>query len=151
MHWRRLDRWAIVATIALYVAATFSLFIILGETLLPAGTPAQITFHDIANYLNRFGEIGGGAIIVIILFILFGGGTAMLLIDAYDKLQAIRRRRAQERQEMAAAIAASRAKGHAEGRAAGRAEVLDQLRERGYSVDEFLAPDTTTLEPPATN
>ena len=147
MDWRRLDRWATIATISLYVAAAASLVIILGETLLPAGTPARVAFHDIANYLNRLGDIGGGAIIVIILFILAGGGTAMLLINAYDKFQEIRRRRAQERQEMADAIAESRA----EGRAEGRAEILDQLRKSGVDVDDFVPPEDADSEPSGAN
>lgn len=66
----------------------------------------------------------------------------MLLINAYDKFQEIRRRRAQERQEMAEAIDASRA----EGRAEGRAEIVDQLRERGVNVDDFLPPEDAEPE-----
>lgn len=138
MDWRRLDRWATIATISLYVAAATSLIIILGEALLPPGTLAQSVFHDIADYLNRLGDVGGGAVIVIILFILVGGGAGMLLINAYDKFQEIRRRRAQERQEMAEAIEASRAEG--------RAEIVDQLRERGVNVADFLPPEDAEPE-----
>lgn len=146
MDWRRLDRWATIATISLYVAAATSLIIILGEALLPPGTLAQSVFHDIADYLNRLGDVGGGAVIVIILFILVGGGAGMLLINAYDKFQEIRRRRAQERQEMAEAIEASRAEGRAEGLAEGRAEIVDQLRERGVNVADFLPPEDAEPE-----
>ena len=132
MHWRRLERWATVATIALYVAAVASLVIMLGESLLTEGSPAQRVFRDVAEYLNRLGNIGGGAIVAVILFILVGGGTGMLLLKAYDQFQENRKRRARERAEALA-----------EGRAQGRAEILDLLRERGVNLDELLPPEET--------
>jgi hypothetical protein len=97
MDWRRLERWAIVATITLYVAAAASLVIILGESLLAEGSPEQPGFRGRADYLNRLDEIGGGAVIVAILFILIGGGTGMLLLKAYDQFQENRKRPARER------------------------------------------------------
>ena len=136
MHWRRLERWATVATIALYVAAVASLVIMLGESLLTEGSPAQRVFRDVAEYLNRLGNIGGGAIVAVILFILVGGGTGMLLLKAYDQFQENRKRRARERAE-------ALAEGHAQGRAQGRAEILDLLRERGVNLDELLPPEET--------
>ena len=143
MDWRRLERWAIVATIAAYAAAVISLVVFLGEMLLPEGSPAQRIFHSIASYLGRLGDIGGGSIVVIILLVLIGGGTYVLILKAIDKINENRERRARERAEWEAA---SRAKGHAEG----RAELLDQLRERGYNVDDLLPPDESDTEPPAT-
>ena len=147
MDWRRLERWAIVATIAAYAAAVISLAVFLGEMLLPEGSPAQRIFHSIASDLGRLGDIGGGSIVVIILLVLIGGGTYVLILKAIDKINENRERRARERAEWEAA---SRAKGHAEGRAQGRAELLDQLRERGYNVDDLLPPDESDTEPPAT-
>ena len=147
MDWRRLERWAIVATIAAYVAAVISLAVFLGEFLLPEASPVQRIFHSIASYLGRLGDIGGGSIVVIILLVLIGGGTYVLILKAIDKINENRERRARERAEWEAA---SRAKGHAEGRAQGRAELLDQLRERGYNVDDLLPPDESDTEPPAT-
>ncbi len=142
MDWQRLGRWATVATITLYAAAAASLAIMLGESLLPEGSPAQRTFHDIADYLNRLGDIGSGAIIAIIVFILAGGGAGMLLFDAYDRFQEIRKRRAEER---AAALAEGQAQGRAEGRAQGRAEaraeIQDRLKEQGINLDDLLPPD----------
>ena len=130
MDWQRFERWATVATIALYVAAAASLVIMLGESLLPEGSPAQRAFHDIADYLNRLGDIGSGAIVAIIVLILSGGGAGMLLFKAYDQFQENRKRRAEER---AAALA--------EGRAQARAEIRDRLKERGIDLDDLLPPD----------
>ena len=142
MDWQRFERWATVATIALYVAAAASLVIMLGESLLPEGSPAQRTFHDIADYLNRLGDIGSGAIVAIIVLILSGGGTVMLLFKAYDQFQENRKRRAEER---AAALAEGQAQGLAEGRAQGRAEaraeIQDRLKEQGIDLDDLLPPD----------
>ena len=130
MDWQRFERWATVATIALYVAAAASLVIMLGESLLPEGSPAQRAFHDIAGYLNRLGDIGSGAIVAIIVLILSGGGAGMLLFKAYDQFQENRKRRAEER---AAALA--------EGRAQARAEIRDRLKEQGIDLDDLLPPD----------
>ena len=113
MDWQRFERWATVATIALYVAAAASLVIMLGESLLPEGSPAQRAFHDIADYLNRLGDIGSGAIVAIIVLILSGGGAGMLLFKAYDQFQENRKRRAEERAE---ALAEGQARGRAQGR-----------------------------------
>ena len=161
MDWRRLERWATVATIALYVAAVASLAIMLGESLLTEGAPAQRGFRYTADFLNRLGDIGGWAIVVVILFVLVGGGTLMLLLKAYDQFQENRKRRARERAEAAAegraegmaeglaeGLAAGRAEGMAEGLALGRAEIIDQLRERGISLDELAPPDETDPEDP---
>ena len=165
MDWQRFERWATVATIALYVAAAASLVIMLGESLLPEGSPAQRAFHDIADYLNRLGDIGSGMIVVVILFILVGGGTVMLLLKAYDQFQENRKRRARERAEAAAegraeglaegraeglaeGLAEGRAEGLVEGLALGRAEIIDQLRERGISPDELVVSDETEPEDP---
>ena len=159
MDWRRLERWAIIATIAAYVAAVVSLVVFLGEILSPEGSPAQRIFHGIANYLGRLGDIGGGSIVVIILLVLVGGGTYVLILKAIDKYHEKRERRARERAEWEAASRAKgraeghaqgRAEGHAQGRAEGRAQLLDQLRERGYNVDDLLPPDESDTEPPAT-
>lgn len=147
MDWRRLERWAIIATIALYVAAAASLAIMLGESLLLEGSSQQRAFHDIANYLNRLGEIAGGMIIVIVLLILVGGGTGMLFLKAYDQFQENRKRRARERAE---AVEEGKAIGIEQGRTEGRAEILDELRERGFDVDDLLSPDESDTEPPAT-
>ena len=147
MDWRRLERWATWATIALYVAAAVSVIILLGESLLPAGSPAQQIFHGIANHVNRLGEIGGGTLIYVILLILIGGGIYVLILRAIDKYHENRERRARERAEaIAEGHAEGRAEGHAEGRAEGRAEgleqgraeVRDQLQERGYNLDDLL-------------
>lgn len=143
MDWRRLERWAIIATIALYVAAAASLAIMLGESLLSEGSSQQRAFHDIANYLNRLGEIAGGMIIVIVLLILVGGGIGMLFLKAYDQFQENRKRRARERAEAVE-------EGKAIGIEQGRAEILDELRERGFDVDDLLPPDESDTEPPAT-
>ena len=153
MDWRRLERWATVATIALYVAAAASLAIMMGESLLTEGSPAQRGFRYTADYLNRLGDIGGGAIVVVILFVLVGGGTVMLLLKAYDQFQENRKRRARERAEAAAegraeGIAAGRAQGLAEGLALGRAEIINHLRERGINLDELALPDETDPEGP---
>ena len=134
MDWRRLERWAIIATIALYVAAAVSLAIMPGESLLSEGSSQQRAFHDIANYLNRLGEIAGGMIVVIVLLILVGGGTGMLFLKAYDQFQENRKRRAQERESA---------------RAEGRAEIIEQLRNKGVNVDDLLPPDESDTEPPA--
>ena len=155
MDWQRLGRWATIATITLYVAAAASLVVMLGESLLPEGSPAQRTFRAVADYLNRLGDIGGGAIIAVILFILVGGGTGMLLFDAYDKFQEIRRRRAEERAEALAegraeGLAEGLAQGRAEGLVQGRAEILNELRERGVNLDDFLSSNETDAEPPET-
>ncbi len=142
MDWRRLERWAIIATIALYAAAALSLFLILGETLLPEGSPIQQASHNIANHLTRLGEIGGGVVIVVVLSILVGGGIGMLFLRAYDKYQENKQRRERERaQWMAEAMA--------EGRAEGRAEILEQLRDRGINVDDLLPPSEPSYETPA--
>ncbi len=153
MDWRRFERWATVATIALYVAAAASLVIMLGESLLSEGSPAQRAFHNIADYLNRLGDIGSGTIVVVILFILVGGGTIMLLLKAYDQFQENRKRRARERAAAAAegraeGLAEGRAEGLAEGLALGRAEIIGQLRERGISLDELVVSDETEPEDP---
>lgn len=142
MDWRPLDRWATIATIALYAAAAISVIILLGEILLPEGSPAQRAFHDTANHLNRLGEIGGGAIVVVILLVLLGGGCYMLILKAIDKYHENRRRRAQENTEWRAeGHAAGRAEGRAEGRKEGRAEIRDRLRERGIDLDDLLPPE----------
>lgn len=141
MNWRLLDRWATIATIALYVAAIGTLVIVLGESLLPAGSPAQTTFRNVAEYLVRLGNIGSGMIMTVILFILLGVGTAMLLFKAYDQFQENRKRRARERAE---AIA----EGRAEGRAEARAEIIEQLKARGLDVDELIPPDETESNRP---
>lgn len=143
MDWRRLERWAIIATIALYVAAAASLAIMLGESLLLEGSSQQRAFHDIANYLNRLGEIAGGMIIVIVLLILVGGGIGMLFLKAYDQFQENRKRRARERAEAVE-------EGKAIGIEQGRAEILDELRERGFDVNDLMSPDESDTEPPAT-
>lgn len=149
MDWQRFERWATVATIALYVAAAASLVIMLGESLLPEGSPAQLAFQNIADYLNRLGDIGSGAIVAVILFILVGGGTIMLLLKAYDQFQENRKRRARERAEAAAeGRAEGRAEGLAEGLALGRAEIIGQLRERGISLDELVVSDESEPENP---
>ena len=157
MDWRRLERWATIAANALYASAAASLVIALGESLLSEGSPSQRVFHDIANRLTRLGDIGGGAIIVVILFVLVGGGTIMLLLKAYDQFQENRKRRARERAEaiaegraegLAEGLAEGRAEGLAEGLALGRAEIIDQLRERGISLDELAAPDETDPRDP---
>ncbi len=183
MDWRRLERGAIIATIALYVAAVASLAIMLGDSLLPEGSRLQGTFHRIANHLTKLGDIGGGTIIVTILIILVGGGTGMLLLRAYDQYQENRKRRARERAEaiaegrelgreqglaeglaegreqglaegreqgLAEGLAEGREQGLAEGLAEGRAEVLDQLRDQGVNLDDFLTPDEADSEPPET-
>lgn len=138
MDWRRLERWAIIATIAAYVAAVASLAVFLGEILLPESSPAQRIFHGIANYLGRLGDIGGGSIVAVILLALVGGGTYVLILKAIDKINENRERRARER---AVWEAASRAHGRSEGRAEARAEILKQLKARGVDVDELMPPD----------
>lgn len=157
MDWRRLERWATIATITLYAAAAATLIIMLGESLLSEGSLAQRVFHDIANRLTRLGDIGSGAIVAVILFVLVGGGTLMLLLKAYDQFQENRKRRARERAEAAAegraegraeGLAEGLAAGRAEGLALGRAEIIDQLRERGISLDELALPDETDPEDP---
>ena len=79
----------------------------------------------------------------------------MLLLKAYDQFQENRKRRARERAEaaaegraegMAEGLAAGRAEGMAEGLALGRAEIIDQLRERGISLDEPASPGETDPE-----
>ncbi len=132
MNWRRLELWATIATIALYAAAVVSLIIMLGESVLPKDSTAQRTFHDIANYLNRLGEIGGGTIILVILLILVGGGIIVLFIKAWDKYQENRARRARE-------IAEALSQGRQEGREEGHAEIRDQLQQRGYDLNELLS------------
>lgn len=143
MDWRRLERWATIASIALYVAAAVSLVIMLGETLLPADSPSRRAVNYIANYLQRLGDIGGGTIIIVVLLILAGGGTYMLFLRAYDKYQENKQRREQER-------AAWRAEAIAEGRAEGRAEILDELRELGINVDNLLSSLESDSDPPRT-
>ena len=138
MDWRRLERWATVATIALYAATVVSVIILLGESLLPGNSPAQHIFHSIANRLSRLGDIGGGAIILVILLVIAGGGIAVLILRAIDKYQQNRERRARERAEWEAA---SRAQGRAEGRAELRAEIRARLLERGINLDDLLPPD----------
>lgn len=157
MDWRRLERWANVASIALYVAAVVSLVIMLGESLLPTDSPVQRAVSDTANYLQRLGDIGGGTIIIVVLMILAGGGSYMLFFKAYDKYQENKQRREQERAVWRSeAIAEGRAEGRVEGRAEGRvegralgrvegraegrAEILDELRDLGINVDGLL-PD----------
>ena len=154
MDWRRLERWAIIATIAAYVAAVVSLAVFLGEFLLPDGSPAQRIFHGIANYLGRLGDIGGGSIVTVILLALIGGGTYVLILKAIDKINENRERRARERAEWEAASRAQgraegRAEGRAQGRALGRAEIIEQLRDKGINVDDLLPPDESDTEPPA--
>ncbi len=127
MDWRRLERWAIIATTAAYLAAAISLVIFLGEILLPEGTPAQRVFHGIANYLGRLGDIGGGSIVAIILSVLMGGGIYVLFLKAIDKYHENRERRARERAEWEAAS-----------REQERAEIRDELQQRGYDLDEML-------------
>ena len=105
----RLERWAIIATIVLYVAAVASLIILLGERLLPEGSPARRAFHNAANQLNRLGDIASGTIIIIILLVLAGGGIYVLILKAIDKYHANRERRARERAEWEAA---ARDRGH---------------------------------------
>ena len=146
MDWRRLERWAIIATIAAYVAAVVSLVVFLGEILLPEGSPEQRIFHGIANYLSRLGDVGGGSIVAVILFALVGGVTYVLILKAIDKINENRERRARERVEWEAA---SRAQGRAEGHAQGRAEIIEQLRNKGVNVDDLLPPDESDTEPPA--
>ena len=153
MDWRRLERWATIATIALYAAAAASMIILLGEILLPEGSLAQRAFHNIANHLNRLGEIGGGTVIYSILLILVGGGIYLLILRAIDKYHENRERRARERAEAVAqgrveGHAEGRAKGHAEGRAGSRAEIRDRLKERGIDLDELLPPEEPTDEEP---
>ena len=131
MDWRRLERWAIIATISLYVAAAVSVIILLGESLLPDGSPVQLAFQDAANWLTRLGGIGGGTIIVIILLLMAGGGIYVLILKAIDKYHENRERRARERAEW-------EAEALAQGRAEGRAEIRDELQQRGYDVDEML-------------
>ena len=140
MDSRRLERWAIVATIALYVASAASLVIIPGESLLAEGSPEQPGFRALADYLNRLGEIGGGAVIVAMLFILIGGGTGMLLLKAYDQLQENRKRPARERE---AALA--------QGRAEGRFALLEELRNLGINVDDLLPSEDADSGPPGTD
>ena len=146
MDWRRLERWAIIATIAAYAAAVVSLAVFLGEILLPESSPAQRTFHGIANYLGRLGDIGGGSIVAVIMLALVGGGTYVLILRAIDKINENRERRARERAEWEAASRAygrseGRSEGHAQGRAQGRAEIIEQLKARGVDVDELIPPD----------
>ena len=142
MDWRRLERWAIIATIAAYVAAVVGLAVFLGEILLPEGSPAQRIFHGIANYLGRLGDIGGGSIVAVILFALVGGVTYVLILKAIDKINENRERRARERAEWEAAS-------RAQGRAEARAEIIEQLRDKGINVDDLLPPDESESEPPA--
>ena len=103
MDWRRLERWATIATIALYAATAVSVTVLLGEILLPANSPAQRIFHGIANLFSRLGDIGGGAIIFVILLVIAGGGIVVLILRAIDKYQQNRERRARERAEWEAA------------------------------------------------
>ena len=141
MDWRQLERWATIETIALYAAAIVSLIILLGESLLPEGSPARQIFHSIANRLRRLGDIGSGVIIVIILLVLAGGGTVMLILKAIDKYQENRERRTRERAELKAAALA-------QGRAEERAAIQAKLREQGIDLDELLPPQAP--EPPET-
>ena len=134
MDRRRLELWATIATIALYIAAAASLVIFLGENLLQEGTRAQRIFAATANHLNRLGGIGGGSIVAVILLILVAGGTWVLFIKAYDKYLENKQRRERERAEW-------RAQAIAEGRAEARAEILEQLKARGIDVDELIHPD----------
>ncbi len=128
------------------------MIILLGENLLPSGSPAQQIFHGIANHLNRLGEIGGGTVIYVILLILVGGGIYVLILRAIDKYHENRERRARERAE---AVAEGRAEGRAEGLEQGRAEGLeqgraefrDQLQERGYDLDELLGSNGHNPDP----
>ena len=147
MDRRRLELWATIATIALYIAAAASLVIFLGENLLQEGTRAQRIFAATANHLNRLGGIGGGSIVAVILLIRVGGGTWVLFIRAYDNYQENKQRRERERAEWRAqAIAEGLAEGLAKGRAQGRAEILEQLRDRGVNVDDLLPPSDPSDE-----
>ena len=144
MGWRRLNRWAITATIALYVAAAASLAVMLGENLSPEGSSAQLAFRGIAGYLVRLGDIGGGTVIATILLIMIGGGTGVLLFKAYDQYQENKQRRAQERAQWRAEAVAEgreegRKEGREEGRKQGREQILNQFRELGIDVDELLS------------
>lgn len=158
MDWRRLERWATIATIALYAATVVSVTVLLGEILLPANSPAQRIFHGIANLFSRLGDIGGGAIIFVILLVIAGGGIVVLILRAIDKYQQNRERRARERAEWEAAShaeghaagriaghaeghAAGHAEGHAEGRAEAHSEIRARLMERGINLDDLLPPD----------
>ena len=142
MDRRRLELWATIATIAIYVAAATSLVIFLGENLLQEGTRAQRIFAVTANHLNRLGGIGGGSIVAVILLILVAGGTWVLFIKAYDKYLENKQRRERERAEWRTqAIAEGMAEGLAKGRAEARAEILEQLKARGIDVDELIHPD----------
>ena len=148
MNWRRLERWAIIATVALYVAAAVSVIILIGESLLPEGSPVQRALQDAAHWLTRLGGIGGGTVVIIILLVMAGGGIYVLILKAIDKYHENRERRARA---IAEALDQGREEGREKGRAEGRAELLDQLRERGYSVDEFLSPEDTNSEPERTD
>ena len=151
MNWRRLERWAIIATIALYAAAAASFIILLGESLLPESSPVQRVFQDTANWLNRLGDIGGGTIIIIILLVLAGGGIYVLFLKAIDKYHENRERRARERAEWEAeARSRGLAQGRAEGRTEGRAEILEELRKRGVNVDDLVPPTEPDSEAPET-
>ena len=143
MDWRRLERWAVIATIAAYAAAVVSLAVFLGEFLLPKGSPSQRIFHSVANHLGRLGDIGGGSIVAVILSALVGGVTYVLILKAIDKINENRERRARERAEWEAAS-------RAHGRAEGRAEIIEQLRDKGINVDDLLPPDESDTEPPVT-